>query len=173
MAGSALVVEEIEKYFPVPQTGVRAFLNPFAPLTHQFSLVQTRAAHDTIGAARRVRSPQTRAGSRIRPGDHFEGIGIIGAFIHGIDRHCNIRRHALRRKRRAIAEHEASGRNPQTVAVFQRKVSRDHGLAGGFAAEDQSGAGLAKDGCQGFGGPGGLMIDQCCHWQIKIIVGIL
>jgi ABC-2 type transport system ATP-binding protein len=34
MAGSALVVEEIEKYFPVPQTGVRAFLNPFAPLTH-------------------------------------------------------------------------------------------------------------------------------------------
>lgn len=34
MAGSALVIEEIEKYFPVPQTGVRAFLNPFAPLTH-------------------------------------------------------------------------------------------------------------------------------------------
>src|SRR5882724_8284390 len=34
MAGSALVVEEIEKYFPVPQTGVRALLNPFAPLTH-------------------------------------------------------------------------------------------------------------------------------------------
>jgi ABC-2 type transport system ATP-binding protein len=34
MAGSALVVEEIVKYFPVPQTGVRAFLNPFAPLTH-------------------------------------------------------------------------------------------------------------------------------------------
>src|SRR5579862_3586420 len=39
MAGSApaagqLVVENIEKYFPVPQTGVRAFLNPFAPLTH-------------------------------------------------------------------------------------------------------------------------------------------
>jgi ABC-type multidrug transport system ATPase subunit len=34
MAGSALVVEAIEKYFPVPQTGVRAFLNPFAPLTH-------------------------------------------------------------------------------------------------------------------------------------------
>src|SRR5712691_12744950 len=34
MAGSSLVVEEIEKYFPVPQTGVRAFLNPFAPLTH-------------------------------------------------------------------------------------------------------------------------------------------
>jgi ABC-2 type transport system ATP-binding protein len=34
MAGSALVVEEIEKYFPVPQTGIRAFLNPFAPLTH-------------------------------------------------------------------------------------------------------------------------------------------
>ena len=28
------MVEEIEKYFPVPQTGVRAFLNPFAPLTH-------------------------------------------------------------------------------------------------------------------------------------------
>jgi len=34
MAGSALVIEEIVKYFPVPQTGVRAFLNPFAPLTH-------------------------------------------------------------------------------------------------------------------------------------------
>jgi ABC-2 type transport system ATP-binding protein len=39
MAGSApaagqLVVEKLEKYFPVPQTGVRAFLNPFAPLTH-------------------------------------------------------------------------------------------------------------------------------------------
>jgi ABC-type multidrug transport system ATPase subunit len=34
MAAAALVVEEIQKYFPVPQTGVRAFLNPFAPLTH-------------------------------------------------------------------------------------------------------------------------------------------
>src|SRR5580692_4501229 len=34
MAGSALVVEQIEKYFPVPQTGIRAFFNPFAPLTH-------------------------------------------------------------------------------------------------------------------------------------------
>ena len=34
MAGSALAVEAIEKYFPVPQTGMRAFLNPFAPLTH-------------------------------------------------------------------------------------------------------------------------------------------
>jgi ABC-type multidrug transport system ATPase subunit len=34
MAESALVIEQIEKYFPVPQTGVRAFLNPFAPLTH-------------------------------------------------------------------------------------------------------------------------------------------
>src|SRR6059058_4534603 len=34
MAGSALEIEQIEKYFPVPQTGVRAFLNPFAPLTH-------------------------------------------------------------------------------------------------------------------------------------------
>jgi hypothetical protein len=34
MAASALVVEEIVKYFPFPQTGVRAFLNPFAPLTH-------------------------------------------------------------------------------------------------------------------------------------------
>lgn len=34
MAGSALVIEEIVKYFPVPQTGIRAFLNPFAPLTH-------------------------------------------------------------------------------------------------------------------------------------------
>jgi len=34
MAGSALVIDEIVKYFPVPQTGIRAFLNPFAPLTH-------------------------------------------------------------------------------------------------------------------------------------------
>src|SRR5882672_481847 len=34
MAGSALEVEQIEKYFPVPQAGIRAFLNPFAPLTH-------------------------------------------------------------------------------------------------------------------------------------------
>jgi ABC-2 type transport system ATP-binding protein len=39
MAGSGwgagqLLVEDVEKYFPVPQTGVRAFLNPFAPLTH-------------------------------------------------------------------------------------------------------------------------------------------
>ncbi|HMJ22961.1 MAG TPA: ABC transporter ATP-binding protein [Terriglobales bacterium] len=34
MAGNALVIEHIEKYFPVPQTGVRAFLNPFAALTH-------------------------------------------------------------------------------------------------------------------------------------------
>jgi len=34
MAASALVVEEIVKYFPFPQSGVRAFLNPFAPLTH-------------------------------------------------------------------------------------------------------------------------------------------
>jgi ABC-type multidrug transport system ATPase subunit len=34
MAADALVVEEIQKYFPVPQTGVRAFLNPFSPLTH-------------------------------------------------------------------------------------------------------------------------------------------
>jgi ABC-2 type transport system ATP-binding protein len=34
MAGSALVIEEMVKYFPVPQTGIRAFLNPFAPLTH-------------------------------------------------------------------------------------------------------------------------------------------
>ena len=34
MTASTLVVEQIEKYFPVPQTGIRAFLNPFAPLTH-------------------------------------------------------------------------------------------------------------------------------------------
>ncbi len=34
MAASALAVEDLVKYFPVPQTGVRAFLNPFAPLTH-------------------------------------------------------------------------------------------------------------------------------------------
>ena len=34
MAASALVVEDVVKYFPVPQTGVRAFLNPFSPLTH-------------------------------------------------------------------------------------------------------------------------------------------
>src|SRR6266404_230380 len=34
MAASALAIEEVVKYFPVPQTGVRAFLNPFSPLTH-------------------------------------------------------------------------------------------------------------------------------------------
>jgi ABC-type multidrug transport system ATPase subunit len=34
MGASALAVEDLVKYFPVPQTGVRAFLNPFAPLTH-------------------------------------------------------------------------------------------------------------------------------------------
>ena len=34
MAASALVVEDVVKYFPVPQTGARAFLNPFSPLTH-------------------------------------------------------------------------------------------------------------------------------------------
>src|SRR5438105_12718951 len=34
MAANALVVYEIEKYFPVPQSGWRAWLNPFAPLTH-------------------------------------------------------------------------------------------------------------------------------------------
>jgi len=34
MAASALAVEDLVKYFPVPQTGVRAFLNPFSPLTH-------------------------------------------------------------------------------------------------------------------------------------------
>lgn len=34
MAAGALIVEDLVKYFPVPQTGVRAFLNPFAPLTH-------------------------------------------------------------------------------------------------------------------------------------------
>ncbi len=34
MSASALVIEGIEKYFPVPQSGWRAWLNPFAPLTH-------------------------------------------------------------------------------------------------------------------------------------------
>src|ERR1700674_5046653 len=34
MAASALAVEDVVKYFPVPQTGARAFLNPFSPLTH-------------------------------------------------------------------------------------------------------------------------------------------
>lgn len=34
MAASALVLEDVVKYFPVPQTGLRAFLNPFSPLTH-------------------------------------------------------------------------------------------------------------------------------------------
>ena len=33
MAADALVVEEIQKYFPAPQTGWRAFLNPFTALT--------------------------------------------------------------------------------------------------------------------------------------------
>jgi ABC-type multidrug transport system ATPase subunit len=34
MAANALAVEELQKYFPVPQSGARAFLNPFSPLTH-------------------------------------------------------------------------------------------------------------------------------------------
>lgn len=34
MAAGALIVDDVVKYFPVPQSGVRAFLNPFAPLTH-------------------------------------------------------------------------------------------------------------------------------------------
>ena len=34
MAAGALIVEDVVKYFPVPQTGMRAFLNPFSPLTH-------------------------------------------------------------------------------------------------------------------------------------------
>ncbi len=34
MAASALAIEDVVKSFPVPQTGVRAFLNPFSPLTH-------------------------------------------------------------------------------------------------------------------------------------------
>ena len=33
MADSALVIEELEKRFPAPQTGWRALLNPFVPLT--------------------------------------------------------------------------------------------------------------------------------------------
>jgi ABC-2 type transport system ATP-binding protein len=33
MATSALVIKEVEKYFPVPQRGWRAFVDPFAPLT--------------------------------------------------------------------------------------------------------------------------------------------
>jgi len=33
MADSALVIEELEKCFPAPQTGSRALLNPFIPLT--------------------------------------------------------------------------------------------------------------------------------------------
>jgi ABC-type multidrug transport system ATPase subunit len=34
MAAPTLAVDDLVKYFPVPQTGLRAFLNPFAPLTH-------------------------------------------------------------------------------------------------------------------------------------------
>jgi ABC-type multidrug transport system ATPase subunit len=33
MGASAIIVEKLEKYFPAPQRGWRAFLNPFAPLT--------------------------------------------------------------------------------------------------------------------------------------------
>ena len=33
MADSALVIEKLEKRFPAPQTGWRALLNPFVPLT--------------------------------------------------------------------------------------------------------------------------------------------
>jgi ABC-2 type transport system ATP-binding protein len=34
MAANRLIIEGIEKYFPVPQSGWRAWLNPFVPLTH-------------------------------------------------------------------------------------------------------------------------------------------
>jgi ABC-type multidrug transport system ATPase subunit len=34
MASGTIVIEDLEKYFPAPQTGWRAWLNPFAPLTH-------------------------------------------------------------------------------------------------------------------------------------------
>jgi hypothetical protein len=34
METNAFVIEDLEKYFPVPQRGWRAWLNPFAPLTH-------------------------------------------------------------------------------------------------------------------------------------------
>src|SRR6202158_1086566 len=34
MTARAVAVQDVVKYFPVPQTGVRAFLNPFSPLTH-------------------------------------------------------------------------------------------------------------------------------------------
>ena len=34
MAASALAIEDVVKDFPVPQTGARACLNPFSPLTH-------------------------------------------------------------------------------------------------------------------------------------------
>jgi len=33
MTISALVTDELEKHFPAPQTGWRALLNPFAPIT--------------------------------------------------------------------------------------------------------------------------------------------
>jgi hypothetical protein len=34
MPASGLIIEGIEKYFPVPQSCCRAWLNPFAPPTH-------------------------------------------------------------------------------------------------------------------------------------------
>jgi hypothetical protein len=34
METNALVIEDLEKYFPVPQRRWRAWLNPFAPLTY-------------------------------------------------------------------------------------------------------------------------------------------
>jgi ABC-type Na+ transport system ATPase subunit NatA len=34
MPSGTIVIEDLEKYFPAPQTGWRAWLNPFAPLTH-------------------------------------------------------------------------------------------------------------------------------------------
>jgi hypothetical protein len=32
MAASDFIIEKIEDYFPAPQTGWRAFVNPFVPL---------------------------------------------------------------------------------------------------------------------------------------------
>jgi ABC-2 type transport system ATP-binding protein len=56
MVDSALVIEELEKRFPAPQTGWRALLNPFVPLTKlalrgvSFEVGSTGQAAAAIGA---------------------------------------------------------------------------------------------------------------------------
>jgi hypothetical protein len=54
MPASGLIIEGIEKYFPVPQSCCRAWLNPFAPLTHPALLgVSFEVGADEVAAENR------------------------------------------------------------------------------------------------------------------------